>query len=840
MGGVVILKYRNRLIFLLLYGVLLFLSSGMRWWWEEKRWHRADRQYALLEVETEKGKQQLGIAYRILEGRGNLHQAGELPVVVVRGITQNDDAVEKLVKHWQEKRHVLLVDWTGMGGSETAEKDSSIAIQTDYLTGVLEKLPDWEKFHVVGYGYGGTVAGLLTQKSQGVVSLGLISALGVEELTLLGDRTLNQAIYGSAWGILRAGTLVLPHFGWLDQLPFGLDAVNILIDSDQRPVRQAFSEFEEPVLIVHGTEDPLVTIGAAYEHHRIMPQSQLVEIRGGHRIAEEYAEKIGQQFTTFFEQVEHGEGKSGKDVSEEKRNLAQESYSSNRQPVATGHALLVFLILLAVVTHISEDLTCAITGILVSEKVLPYWPAVFALFCGIFIGDLLVFGTGKWLGKDALHKVPFKWFIHTRHIDKTVEFVKRHGAWLIMSSRFLPGTRIPVYFAAGVVGVSFWRFLGIFFLACAIWTPIVVALCALIGGKVLAILRVYEDYAGWAILGTILVAWVVAKVAFPMFNLKGRRMLVATWRGVFNWRSWARWLRFVPVGAVLVKHPVKTLRYFSFLFKEGFRGNGYQRRSTLLKTLGEVVAVEDACVRIDKKQGKWQWEGEWKGNAEQRLIWKIDRLYWPPGSWVSGRGTHETKMAEAIHFAKTERQRIIGQAEIPGRALSLFYIKNQGQGGIQWLGAGERLIPSVIGDGLSSVERLILESPELMGRESEYLRQEGSLLARIPQEGEKVRLLELPCRHAGVLLNTVELEDLPWLEAFSTRLMERKNVLPVVGRMEFRWNMEDEKSEQGGEVLLVEVAPWPTEAIHLLVKDVGLSTAMRQWRTCWEEVVANY
>ena len=67
----------------------------------------------------------------------------------------------------------------------------------------------------------------------------------------------------------------------------------------------------------------------------------------------------------------------------------------------TGLELARVLLVSALATFVSEDLTCAAVGALVAEGRLGFLPGTLACFAGIFVGDLLLFLAGRWLGAWA-------------------------------------------------------------------------------------------------------------------------------------------------------------------------------------------------------------------------------------------------------------------------------------------------------------------------------------------------------------------------------------------------------------------------------------------------------
>jgi membrane protein DedA with SNARE-associated domain len=77
----------------------------------------------------------------------------------------------------------------------------------------------------------------------------------------------------------------------------------------------------------------------------------------------------------------------------------------------------------------------------------------------ILLGDSLPFLLGKRYGLAILK---LRWVSKVLHPERFAAFERRfaeHGNWAIFTCRFLPGLRIPGYFIAGTLKMSFVRFL---------------------------------------------------------------------------------------------------------------------------------------------------------------------------------------------------------------------------------------------------------------------------------------------------------------------------------------------------------------------------------------------
>jgi membrane protein DedA with SNARE-associated domain len=139
---------------------------------------------------------------------------------------------------------------------------------------------------------------------------------------------------------------------------------------------------------------------------------------------------------------------------------------------------------LAVGTLASEDLTSIGAGLLARDGVIDLLPAIAACTVGVYVGDLGLWALGRVAGRRALR---WKWV--ARRVDPVT--LDRVGARLdnrlalaVLASRFLPGSRLPMYLALGISGRRPLAFVAWSFLAVVLWTPALVWLTRTFGSSI--------------------------------------------------------------------------------------------------------------------------------------------------------------------------------------------------------------------------------------------------------------------------------------------------------------------------------------------------------------------
>lgn len=117
-------------------------------------------------------------------------------------------------------------------------------------------------------------------------------------------------------------------------------------------------------------------------------------------------------------------------------------------------------------TFIHEDITTVVTGMLVADKVVGLDVALPALYAGIVLGDIGLYGMGRLI---ALNRI-------SRRVSRRRRFTALK-AWLderlvagVFMVRFMPGLRMPAYTTYGFFAMPLRRFIVSVVLAASVWT----------------------------------------------------------------------------------------------------------------------------------------------------------------------------------------------------------------------------------------------------------------------------------------------------------------------------------------------------------------------------------
>lgn len=129
---------------------------------------------------------------------------------------------------------------------------------------------------------------------------------------------------------------------------------------------------------------------------------------------------------------------------------------------------------LAFGTLISEDAALAGAAVMARAGVVTPVTAVVAVALGIWMGDLGLFAAGRLASRWP----PLARWLDRRwprtELQALASRLERRAGWAIFASRALPGTRVPLYVAAGVFRLPARVFVVCTAAASTVWTAAIV------------------------------------------------------------------------------------------------------------------------------------------------------------------------------------------------------------------------------------------------------------------------------------------------------------------------------------------------------------------------------
>ncbi|OHB73717.1 MAG: hypothetical protein A2V70_00330 [Planctomycetes bacterium RBG_13_63_9] len=123
-------------------------------------------------------------------------------------------------------------------------------------------------------------------------------------------------------------------------------------------------------------------------------------------------------------------------------------------------AITVCMILTGAGLPLPEEVFIIAAGLASSQGALNPWLALAACLFGALVGDCLIYWIGYHFGRSVIREHHW-WtrFMKPEREAQMEQMIAQHGLKVLLLARFLVGIRSPVYLTAGILHVSFRRFL---------------------------------------------------------------------------------------------------------------------------------------------------------------------------------------------------------------------------------------------------------------------------------------------------------------------------------------------------------------------------------------------
>src|SRR6266567_3501862 len=166
------------------------------------------------------------------------------------------------------------------------------------------------------------------------------------------------------------------------------------------------------------------------------------------------------------------------------------------------------------------------------------WPLGFvSCFAGIWLGDLGLYSLARCSGKNVLRS---RWLARLTdpatitHCEKTFA---RNSTFALIASRFVPGTRLPTYLAAGLFAMPARRFALITAIGALVWISAFFALTKLLGSHAVA----WFTFAQTKVAAFVFTALFLFSALFVIRKFLTVPILHQITIGARRWMPWEFW-----------------------------------------------------------------------------------------------------------------------------------------------------------------------------------------------------------------------------------------------------------------------------------------------------------
>ena len=754
---------------------------------------------------------------------------------------------------------VIAPDLPGFGASEPYIPDYSNRAHARYLIDLLEH-EGVESAHVLGFSMGGGVAlHLYDIAPDKVKSITMLAAIGVQEAEGSGDYHFEHLKYGIGYGLLVGGVEFVPHFGLLGDRSFRHAFLRNFYDTDQRPNRailERFNQDDKPMLIIHGEADPLAPPRVAYEHHEIVEKSELVLYAQddfendffNHAMVftENGNDKIAQALLPFLEKHADPAAVPTRATLDRSGGMKQATLQlpgnlEFRRTMSPWARIGVIML----GTFILEDPTSIAVGLFIKAGQIDPFLGGFAILAGIFIGDLGLYLIGFVVGRRALAWGPVAAWVPTRQVEKLGNWFDEKGWKAVLASRFIPGSRMPLYIAAGVTGNKPGRFVLWTFLAVCIWAPVILGTVVLLGEAARSPFQFILDIGGWpAFIVVVLVIMVLINALLSLFSRTGRRKLAIKIQKQWLYEYWPAWKFYpwmVPYWLYLVaKHRSWTLWTLANpCMPDG--GVVGESKCDILSRIDDPAVLQHALISkaADDIGGIEAANANCIAQVKQLVAdrgWSYP-LILKPDAAQRGAGVTLIKTADDIagFFENCHGPAQLQQYHPGPEECGVFYIRLPNEPNGKIFSITDKVFPVLEGDGQSNLEELIWKHPRFRFQHDVFHIRFADELDRVLEEGEQLRLAEAGNHCQGTLfrdgahLITAELEH---------RIDELCKKLEgfYFGRIDIRYT-DVESFKRGENFAVIEFNGVTSESTNLYDPDwslwQALSVLRKQWAMCF-------
>lgn len=702
-------------------------------------------------------------------------------------------------------------------------KESGTSV-TEISTAIQELLLDEKAFHLVGQRYGAPIAiETAFLNPDQVTSLLLIDPKGLTELEWLGNALIDRSLRSiESLGLWMFDRMV--PFSWnsgisLQQMFW---ESNLVARSNFDFTRSNIKSVSIPVGIAGSLEQSTQN----REYYRVFPQSVVIDVGSE------------QSISRFFVDAEEKADDAPSKPDPERVQESLKDYNELYRLEVSGMALGIAMVLIALSTLISEDMACIGAGILVSQGGISVLPASIACFCGIYLGDITIYLMGRLFGEILIRKRPFRWFISLEAVESSEIWFRNQGSLVLLASRFMPGTRVPVYFAAGVLKSPFWLISLILAGAAILWVPFLIYLSCVVGDQMLGFFEQYEQRAIWGVVAVFALIFLITHKLLPLLTYRGRRLAYSRWKRLTKWEFWPAKVIYPPVFLYVM---YLGIRYRSLSL--GTLTNPIvpcgglidESKITILRSLqkaGVPVApfvelgpnrdVTDLIESVERAQAEWEWQFP--------VVVK-------PEKGERGKGVVVVKDPDQLReVLSTLKETHIAQRYVSGEEFGVFYYRYPGckKGAINSI--TRKHYTTVTGDGKSNLEHLILRDPRAVLSAKTFLKNHQEQLFIVPGEGEEVKLVEIGTHARGSMF-------LDARELLTPALLERMDAICskiegfYFGRFDLKVPSEEEL-KKGEKIQIIELNLLTSEPTHIYDPKHNLfyawSALIRQWSIAYE------
>ncbi|MCB1041455.1 MAG: VTT domain-containing protein [Acidobacteria bacterium] len=492
---------------------------------------------------------------------------------------------------------------------------------------------------------------------------------------------------------------------------------------------------------------------------------------------------------------------------------------------------------------VSEDLTTIAAGVMVSQDSLSIPTAFWGCFLGIFLGDGLLYVIGLVIGRPAMNLPVLRRMLPQEKVAACEAWFERNGFLVVILSRFLPGTRLPTYFAAGLMRSKASYFLLAAAIATAVWTPLLLGSAWFFGDRVIGIFQALGAHPLLVVPLSFSVLFGVFVFVSKAVNWRWRKRAQSRLHRFLRWEFWPIAVLYLPV---FIQNLLLAIRYRSLklplMSNPAIEYSGIvgESKSAILNLFSRPNRHIPAYMAWDNVHAADGMKGVLAWMSEHQLAYPI---IVKPDSGQRGFGVRFIRDDQALQdYLSSAPIPLMAQAYAPGPyEFGVYYVRMPGCEQGKVTGITGKDFPQVVGDGSSCLEDLILKLPQAQGRVHIFLKRFSDSLRMVLQRGERFPLVHAGNHCQGTIFLDHSHLLTPQLEKTIDEIAQSFDGLYIC-RMDIRAN-DLESFRNGDAFQIVEINGTTSEPSHIYDPKYSIVFAwrhlLRHWFHVWRIGAAN-
>jgi membrane protein DedA with SNARE-associated domain len=492
-------------------------------------------------------------------------------------------------------------------------------------------------------------------------------------------------------------------------------------------------------------------------------------------------------------------------------------------------------------TFASEDLTSIAAGLLIREGQVDWFVGILACFLGIFVSDLGLWLLGRVLGRGLLERPWLRRFLPVQQLAQFEQWFVNRGKTTLVAARFIPGSRTPLYLAAGILRTSFLSFALCTFVAALIWTPIFVAAVALLGDSFVQPLMRLAGQGWLALLLAIALFFIAARTLITCCSASGRARLGAKIARLWQWEFWPMWLFYLPLLPWLLYLAARYQGLMTWTAANPSIPHGGvvgESKFDILSKLPSQWAIPS--FRIASGEGKVRFE-----QFRRELVardWSFP-LILKPDAAQRGAGVKLVRdLVDAEKYFTNQPAAVLVQRYHAGPyEAGVFYYRLPDEPAGHIFSITDKQFPVLVGNGDETVEELIWKHPRYRMQAKTFLARYSDQKDHVLAPGESMPLTVAGNHCQGTMFRDGASLMTPQLEQRIDEIARHFDGF-FIGRFDVRYRSV-EAFRAGNDLAIVELNGATSESTNIYDPSWSLleayRTLFRQWALLYRIGYAN-